>query len=30
MTFEAKYETILTVMRDMFKFQYNPAVHEGQ
>jgi len=30
LTFEAKYETILTVMRDMFRFQYNPAVHEGQ
>ena len=24
------YETIKSVMRDMFKFQYNPAVHEGQ
>ena len=31
MTFNQNNQTILfEVMRDMFKFQYNPAVHEGQ
>ena len=30
LTFNQNHETIKSVMRDMFKFQYNPAVHEGQ
>jgi len=30
LTINLKCETIKSVMRDMFKFQYNPAVHEGQ
>ena len=30
LTFNQNHETINSVMRDMFKFQYNPARHNGE